>query len=60
MKSRISERKNSREYKRILEILYDYWLDEPEEDRVVVELHFYKGNEEQHKRICWKNPEARA
>ena len=53
IKECIRKRKNTYEYKRILEILEDYWLSEPEEDRVVVELHFYKGNEKQHKMIRW-------
>lgn len=48
------EKKQSLEYKRIMEILDDYWLSEPDEERVVVEMHFYKGDgQEQHKRIIW-------
>ncbi len=46
------------EYRRILEILSDYWLTVPDEKRVVVEMHFEKANgEKQEKRIVWKNTE---
>ena len=48
--------KNSREYKRILEILHDYWLTEPEEDKAIVSMEFYKGKERQSKQISWVNP----
>ena len=53
----IWNRKQSSEYKRILEILEDYWLSEPDEERIAVEMHFYKADgQEQHKRITWINP----
>ena len=48
--------KDSIQYKRILEILDDYWLTEPDEDYVRVELFFKKGNESQSKCITWRNP----
>lgn len=50
------ERKQSPEYRRIIEVLDDYWLTVPDEELVVVEMHFYKADgQEQHKRISWKN-----
>ena len=48
--------KNTYEYKRILEILDDYWLSEPDEDEVVITMEFYKGKEWQKKQIRWINP----
>lgn len=49
--------KNSNEYQRILEILEVYWLEEPEEMEVVVDMHFLKANgETQDKHIVWRNP----
>ena len=39
--------KNTMEYRRILEILDDYWLAEPEEDFVRIDMHFEKGDETQ-------------
>ena len=54
----IREKKNSYEYQRILEILRDYWLEEPEEEYVKVELYFRKANgEEQGKVITWGSEE---
>lgn len=47
---------NTYEYRRILEILDDYWLSEPDEDKVVITMEFYKGNECQKKQIRWINP----
>lgn len=45
------------EYRRILEILDDYWLTEPEEKEAMVEMHFLKANgETQSKQITWFNP----
>lgn len=46
--------KNTMEYRRILEILDDYWLTEPEEDLVRIDMHFEKGNETQDKLIIWR------
>lgn len=48
--------KNTIEYKRILEILDDYWLSEPDEDEVIVRMEFHKGKEFQSKQIIWRNP----
>ena len=49
--------KSTPEYKRIIEILYDYWLSEPEEFRVRVSMDFIHANgETQSKRIVWQNP----
>ena len=48
---------NSYEYKRILEILDDYWLSEPEEVSVRVEMHFeHADGQKQDKVIEWHNP----
>lgn len=45
------------EYTRILEILNDYWIDEPDEEYVEVLMHFKKHDgQEQRKVIRWKNP----
>lgn len=41
------------QYKRIKEILEDYWLTEPKEDFVQVDMDFIKGKEFQTKRIIW-------
>ena len=43
----------SREYKRIMEILDDYWITEPNEDYVKIKMAFIKGEEFQTKRIIW-------
>lgn len=49
--------KDSLYYKRILEILNDYWLTEEEEFRVRVQMDFIKANgETQSKCITWQNP----
>lgn len=49
--------KDCYEYKRILEILTDYWGTEPDEDLVRVEMAFLKSNgESQKKCIFWRNP----
>lgn len=49
--------KNSYEYKRILEILDDYWLSEPEEVSVRIEMHFeHADGLKQDKVIEWHNP----
>lgn len=48
--------KNTPEYKRILEILDDYWLTEPEEEEVHVTMYFKKKDgQTQEKRVCWIN-----
>lgn len=48
--------KNTMEYRRILEILDDYWLTEPEEDFVRIDMHFEKEDETQDKLIIWRRP----
>lgn len=48
--------KNEYEYKRILEILNDYWLTEKDEDTVVVKMYFkHKDGRTQMKHIDWHN-----
>jgi len=48
------------EYQRILEILSDYWLTEPDELKVRVTMDFVKANgETQSKCITWVNPNLR-
>lgn len=48
---------NEYEYQRILEVLDDYWLTEPDELAVEVRLEFLKANgERQTKVIRWINP----
>lgn len=56
----IRTKKATWQYQRILEILADYWLMEPEEEYVRVDMYFRKSNgEEQEKCIEWyKNPES--
>lgn len=52
------DRKKTPAYVRIMEILDDYWLSVPDESFVEVEMHFYKSDgQQQHKRICWRNPD---
>lgn len=49
--------RKSFEYHRILEILEDYWLSQPNEETVEVTLYFkHKNGEEQRKTIKWTNP----
>jgi len=49
--------KKSPQYQRIIEILKDYWLEEPDELKVRVQMDFIKANgEKQSKCICWENP----
>ena len=49
--------KDTWQYQRILEILEDYWLTEPDEKFVCVDLYFEKANGEyQHKTIKWYHP----
>lgn len=46
-----------RKLQRILEILHDYWIDEPEEEYAEVAMYFRKSNgEEQEKVIIWRKP----
>ena len=47
---------DSIQYKRILEILDDYWLTQSDEDFVEVNFFFKRGNESQFKTIIWQNP----
>lgn len=48
---------NTWQYNRIMELLEDYWLTEPEEDYVKIKMAFIKGGEFQTKRITWRrNP----
>lgn len=50
--------RNSIQYQRIIEILEDYWLNEPNELKVRVTMDFIKATgEEQHKCITWINPD---
>ncbi len=52
--------KDSNEYKRIIEILDDYWLTEKDEKFVRVEMYFQHSNgEQQSKCITWHNPQKR-
>lgn len=52
--------KNEYAYQRILEILDNYWITEPDETEVVVDMHFLKANgETQDKHIVWRNPKYR-
>lgn len=46
-------------YKRILEILDDYWISQQDELYVRVDMYFeHKNGETQSKRIVWINPVA--
>ena len=57
MRGRKQYWKDTYEYQRILEILDDYWLSEPDEEKVVVEMRFRKGDgQTQEKYIEWWNP----
>lgn len=48
---------NTGHYQRILQILEDYWLTEPEEAYVAVDMEFLKSDGQyQQKRIVWWNP----
>lgn len=49
----------SREYKRIMEILDDYWITEPNEDYVKIKMAFIKGEEFQTKHITWRRNPAK-
>lgn len=53
----MSNWKSSNEYKRIQEILEDYWLNQPDEKRVTVCMTFeHFDGSVQSKRIVWTNP----
>ena len=44
-------------YKRLLEILDAYWLEEPDEAAVNIMLHFrHKDGQTQDKYLTWRNP----
>lgn len=48
------DRKKTWQYKRILEVLNEYWINEPDEKKVIVDMSFEKENgETQHKHIVW-------
>lgn len=48
---------NTGHYQRILQILEDYWLTEPEEAYVAVDMEFLKSDGQyQRKHIVWWNP----
>lgn len=48
---------NTGHYQRILQILEDYWLTEPEEAYVAVDMEFLKSDGQyQQKHIVWWNP----
>jgi len=47
---------NTWEYKRIMQILEDYWLTEKNEDLVDIRMLFIKGKEYQTKNIRWRRP----
>lgn len=50
----------SDEYKRIQEILNDYWLNEPNEKQVQVVMTFqHMDGSEQTKSVVWRNPNVR-
>lgn len=57
VRTSIKEKKECPEYQRILEILEDYWLTEPTEEYVRIEMYFRKADgQEQEKRIVWRSP----
>lgn len=48
---------DSWQYKRLMEVIEEYWLTQPEEARVEVDLHFlHQNGETQEKHIIWINP----
>lgn len=49
---------DSWQYKRIMQILEDYWLTEEHEDLVDIRMLFIKGNEYQTKQIRWTRPDV--
>ena len=56
----VTEKENCYEFLRIQEIMEAYWLAEPEEEYVKVDMYFRKNNgEEQGKTIIWTSDEYR-
>ena len=52
--------RSSKEYRRIQEILEDYWVNEPNERQVTICMTFVKADgQTQSKRIVWNNPRFR-
>lgn len=49
---------DSWQYKRIMQILEDYWLTEEHEDLVDIRMLFIKGKEYQTKQIRWTRPDV--
>lgn len=50
--------KDQYDYQRVLEILEDYWVTEPTEEKVIVDMKFKRANgDTQQKTITWVNPE---
>ena len=49
---------DSWQYKRIMQILEDYWLTEEHEDLVDIRMLFIKGEEYQTKQIRWTRPDV--
>lgn len=57
----MSDWRRSNQYRRIQEILEDYWLSEPDEVEVVVCMNFIKADgQTQSKRIIWRNPNVKS
>ena len=53
--------KDCHEYKRVLQILSDYWGTEPDEAYVRIDMWFaHKNGEVQGKNIIWWNPNLSA
>lgn len=51
----------SYEYQRIIEIMDDYWISQPDEKRVTVCMTFVKADgQTQSKRIIWRNPNIKS
>lgn len=51
--------KDCYEYKRVLEILREYWANERDEDFVAVYMRFvHKDGKTQEKTIVWRNPNS--
>ena len=45
------------DFRRVLQILWDYWISEKDEEYVYIEMHFrHKNGMEQEKVIQWINP----
>jgi len=44
-------------YQRLLEVLSDYWLEQPDEASVVIDVQFlHRSGEYQAKHLVWDNP----